>query len=73
MRLSNSPLYAKTTARLPIHPLIYTWVIFPFLAIRNKDLPEGPVFKTSTNTGDAGLIPSHGAEIPHASGQKTKT
>ena len=61
MRLNNSPLYAKTTACLPIHPLMDTWVIFHFWAIKNKaarDFPEGPVLKTSTNAGGTGLIPS---------------
>ena len=38
-----------------------------------KDLPEGPVVKTSpSNAGDAGSIPVWGTKIPHASGAAEK-
>ena len=38
-----------------------------------RDFSAGPVIKiSSSNTGDAGLIPGQGAKIPHASWPKTQ-
>ena len=34
--------------------------------------PGGPVVKTSSNTGDVGLIPGQGAKILHTSKSKKK-
>ena len=36
----------------------------------NRDFPGGPVVKNlPSNAGDAGSIPGHGTETPHATGQ----
>ena len=41
---------------------------------RHWDFPGGSVVETSpSNARGAGSIPGQGAEIPHASGPKTKT
>ena len=47
--------------------LVVTFKKFFFLKKKWRDFPGGPVAKTPlSNTGDAGLIPEHGAKIPHA-------
>ena len=44
-----------------------------FKEYRKRDFPDRPVVETlPSNVGGAGLIPSPGAKIPHASGPKNQ-